>query len=121
MKVEQAAAGEPHAIDALQRPHIVFEGVRKHYPGTGRGAGRSAGEPVHALQALSFEVARAEVFGIIGRSGAGKSTLLRTINALERPSSGRVLVDGTDVATLDEDALVALRRRIGMIFQHFNL
>ena len=121
MKVEQAAAGEPHAIDALQRPHIVFEGVRKHYPGTGRGTGRSAGEPVHALQALSFEVARAEVFGIIGRSGAGKSTLLRTINALERPSSGRVLVDGTDVATLDEDALVALRRRIGMIFQHFNL
>jgi len=117
MKVEQAAAGEPHAIDALQRPHIVFEGVRKHYPGTGRGAG----EPVHALQALSFEVSRAEVFGIIGRSGAGKSTLLRTINALERPSSGRVLVDGTDVATLDEDALVALRRRIGMIFQHFNL
>ncbi|WP_313280076.1 methionine ABC transporter ATP-binding protein [Delftia tsuruhatensis] len=121
MKVEQAAAGEPHAIDALQRPHIVFEGVRKHYPGAGRGAGRSAGEPVHALQALSFEVARAEVFGIISRSGAGKSTLLRTINALERPSSGRVLVDGTDVATLDEDALVALRRRIGMIFQHFNL
>ena len=119
MKVEQAAAGEPHAIDALQRPHIVFEGVRKHYPGTG--TGRSAGEPVHALQALSFEVARAEVFGIIGRSGAGKSTLLRTINALERPSSGRVLVDGSDVATLDEDALVALRRRIGMIFQHFNL
>jgi len=119
MKVEQAAAGEPHASDALQRPHIVFEGVRKHYPGTG--TGRSAGEPVHALQALSFEVARAEVFGIIGRSGAGKSTLLRTINALERPSSGRVLVDGTDVATLDEDALVALRRRIGMIFQHFNL
>ena len=121
MKVEQAAVGEPHAIDALQRPHIVFEGVRKHYPGTGRGTGRGAGEPVHALQALSFEVARAEVFGIIGRSGAGKSTLLRTINALERPSSGRVLVDGTDVAPLDEDALVALRRRIGMIFQHFNL
>ncbi len=119
MKVEQAAAGEPHAIDALQRPHIVFEGVRKHYPGTG--TGRSTGEPVHALQALGFEVGRGEVFGIIGRSGAGKSTLLRTINALEKPSSGRVLVDGTDVATLDEDALVALRRRIGMIFQHFNL
>jgi D-methionine transport system ATP-binding protein len=120
MKVELAAAGEAHARgapdkpDAPLRPHIVFEGVRKHYPGKG-------GAAVQALEALSFEIARAEVFGIIGRSGAGKSTLLRTINALERPSGGRVLVDGTDVATLDEDALVALRRRIGMIFQHFNL
>ena len=121
MKVELAAAGEAHAagapdaLDALQRPHIVFEGVRKHYPGAG------AGQPVQALEALDFEVGRGEVFGIIGRSGAGKSTLLRTINALEKPSGGRVLVDGTDVATLDEEALVTLRRRIGMIFQHFNL
>ena len=68
-----------------------------------------------------FSIARGEIFGIIGRSGAGKSTLLRTINMLERPGAGRVLIDGADVGQLDEDGLVALRRRIGMIFQHFNL
>ena len=113
MKVDLAAAGEAQARHAGPQAHIVFEGVCKHYPG--------AGGPVQALQALSFEVARAEVFGIIGRSGAGKSTLLRTINALEQPSGGRVLVDGTDVGALDEQALAGLRRRIGMIFQHFNL
>ncbi len=74
-----------------------------------------------ALEAVSFSVARGEVFGIIGRSGAGKSTLLRTINALEAASGGSVHVDGVDVGALDEDQLVQLRRRIGMIFQHFNL
>lgn len=119
MKVEQAAAGEPHAIDALQRPHIVFEGVRKHYPGTG--TGRSAGEPVHALQALSFEVARAEVFGIIGRSGAGKSSLVRCLNLLNRPTSGQVLVGGRDLMQLSDAELRTARRDIGMVFQHFNL
>ncbi|MDR0225302.1 MAG: ATP-binding cassette domain-containing protein [Burkholderiaceae bacterium] len=117
MKVELAAAGEAAGKAQVpagpQRPHIVFDGVHKQYQG--------AQGPVQALQALSFAVERAEVFGIIGRSGAGKSTLLRAINALERPSGGRVLVDGTEVGLLDEEALVGLRRRIGMIFQHFNL
>lgn len=92
---------------------VVFDAIRKVYEGS---AGR-----VTALEALSFSIARGEVFGIIGRSGAGKSTLLRTINALELPSSGHVRVDGVDVGTLDEDGLVQLRRGIGMIFQHFNL
>jgi D-methionine transport system ATP-binding protein len=94
-------------------PHIVFDQVHKEYPGPSG--------PVKALDAISFDVRRGEVFGIIGRSGAGKSTLLRTINRLEDASGGRVQVDGVDVNTLDEDGLVALRRRIGMIFQHFNL
>ncbi|CAB3869952.1 methionine ABC transporter ATP-binding protein [Achromobacter animicus] len=93
--------------------HIVFEGLQKQYQGP-------AG-PVVALSDVSFSIARGEVFGIIGRSGAGKSTLLRSINMLERPSAGRLRVDGVDVGSLDEDALVGLRRRIGMIFQHFNL
>ncbi len=93
--------------------HIVFEGLQKRYEG--------AQGPVAALSDVSFSIARGEVFGIIGRSGAGKSTLLRSINMLERPSAGRVLVDGVDVGGLDENALVGLRRRIGMIFQHFNL
>jgi len=66
-------------------------------------------------------VAPGEIYGVIGRSGAGKSTLLRVINGLERASTGRVLVDGTEVGALDGAGLRALRRRIGMIFQHFNL
>ncbi|WP_420840740.1 methionine ABC transporter ATP-binding protein [Herbaspirillum robiniae] len=93
--------------------HVSFSRVSKRYAGAAHG--------VLALEEVSFEVRRGEVFGIIGRSGAGKSTLLRTINALELPSSGAVKVNGTDVGALGEDALVALRRRIGMIFQHFNL
>ncbi|MGO4328019.1 methionine ABC transporter ATP-binding protein [Cupriavidus sp. 2TAF22] len=76
---------------------------------------------VHALREIDVDIPAGGVFGIIGRSGAGKSSLLRTINRLETPSSGSVLVDGADLATLDAAALVALRRRIGMIFQHFNL
>ncbi len=104
---EQAEAG------AARDAHIVFDGLRKHYQGP-QG-------PVAALSDISFSIARGEVFGIIGRSGAGKSPLLRSINMLERPSAGHVWVDGVDVGSLDEDALVGLRRRIGMIFQHFNL
>ena len=104
---EQAEAG------AARDAHIVFDGLRKHYQGP-QG-------PVAALSDISFSIARGEVFGIIGRSGAGKSTLLRSINMLERPSAGHVRVDGVDVGSLDEYALVGLRRRIGMIFQHFNL
>ena len=91
----------------------MFDSLQKRYQGP-QG-------PVAALSGVSFSIARGEIFGIIGRSGAGKSTLLRTINMLERPGAGRVLIDGADVGQLDEDGLVALRRRIGMIFQHFNL
>ena len=105
------AAGAPQS--PARDAHIVFESLQKQYQG--------AAGPVTALSNVSFSIARGEVFGIIGRSGAGKSTLLRSINMLERPSAGRVLVDGVDVGSLDEDALVGLRRRIGMIFQHFNL
>jgi len=64
---------------------------------------------------------RGEIFGIIGRSGAGKSTLVRCLNLLERPSAGAVVLDGIDLTRLDGPALNAQRRRIGMIFQHFNL
>ncbi len=101
------------AADAARDAHIVFDGLQKRYQGP-QGT-------VTALADISFSIGRGEVFGIIGRSGAGKSTLLRSINMLERPSAGHVRVDGVDVGSLDEDALVGLRRRIGMIFQHFNL
>ncbi|MBN9369071.1 MAG: ATP-binding cassette domain-containing protein [Comamonadaceae bacterium] len=91
----------------------AFRGVAKTY--------RSSAGTVQALDAISLEIAPGSIFGIIGRSGAGKSSLLRTINRLEQPTSGQVLVDGVDIGTLSEAGLVQLRRRIGMIFQHFNL
>ncbi|SFG30270.1 methionine ABC transporter ATP-binding protein [Methylobacterium gossipiicola] len=92
---------------------VRFEAVSKSY--------RTVTGTVRALEAIELTIPAGAIFGIIGRSGAGKSSLLRTINRLEEPSSGRVLVDGEAVGTLDADGLVALRRRIGMIFQHFNL
>jgi D-methionine transport system ATP-binding protein len=74
-----------------------------------------------ALDGVTLEIERGEIFGIIGRSGAGKSTLIRTINALERIDAGRIVVDGRDLSVLDEAGLNGVRRNIGMIFQHFNL
>ncbi|EJN01454.1 methionine ABC transporter ATP-binding protein [Herbaspirillum sp. YR522] len=74
-----------------------------------------------ALADIDLDIAQGEVFGIIGRSGAGKSTLIRTLNMLERPDAGRVLIEGVDITTLGHEALLGLRQRIGMIFQHFNL
>jgi D-methionine transport system ATP-binding protein len=110
---------EPHnAIQTelhpdLNRAHVRFIGLGKTYDGQ-QG-------PVAALHGIDLAIQRGEVFGIIGRSGAGKSSLIRTINRLEQPSSGRVLIDQVDIGEFDEDRLVALRRRIGVIFQHFNL
>ncbi len=74
-----------------------------------------------AVRGVSLRVWPGEVFGVIGQSGAGKSTLIRLMNALERPTSGRIFVDGEDLAALSPAALRRRRRRIGMIFQHFNL
>lgn len=74
-----------------------------------------------ALKGVSLDVCQGSIFGIVGRSGAGKSTLLRCVNLLERPNSGRVMVDGADMLALDRSSLSAARGRIGMVFQHFNL
>ncbi|MFN3987888.1 MAG: methionine ABC transporter ATP-binding protein [Rhodocyclaceae bacterium] len=82
---------------------------------------RVDGRDVPALLPTDLRIARGEVFGLIGHSGAGKSTLLRLINRLENPSGGRIVVDGEDVTALDAAGLRAFRRRVGMIFQHFNL
>ena len=97
----------------LSRAHVRFIGVGKTYEGR-QGL-------VDALKGIDLAIQRGEIFGIIGRSGAGKSSLIRTINRLEQPSTGRVLIDQIDIGDFDENRLVALRRQTGMIFQHFNL
>ena len=76
---------------------------------------------VHALSDINIDIADGDVFGIIGMSGAGKSTLVRTINLLERPTSGTIEVDGRDVTALFGEELRAYRRRVAMIFQNFGL
>lgn len=76
---------------------------------------------VKAVDGVSLTIPSNEIFGIIGKSGAGKSSLVRLISMMERPDSGQVLYDGQRVDNLDEKELVLKRRRIGMIFQNFNL
>ena len=77
--------------------------------------------PVKALKGINLTIERGEIFGIIGLSGAGKSTLIRCINMLERPTAGKVIVDGQDMTVMSEKELRKARKNIGMIFQHFNL
>ena len=91
------------------RPVVELQGVVRRF----------SGRP--ALDGISLDVARGEIVGLIGRSGAGKSTLIRCLNGLDRPEEGRVVIDGIDITGLDETGLQPIRRRIGMIFQHFNL
>ncbi|MFD2238905.1 methionine ABC transporter ATP-binding protein [Aureimonas populi] len=96
-------------------PVIRFMGVEKRFRAP------SGGQDFVALNGIDLDIPAGSITGIIGRSGAGKSTLVRLVNGLERPSAGRVVVDGVDVAPLEERALRDVRRRVGMIFQHFNL
>ncbi len=74
-----------------------------------------------ALDDVSFEVERGEFLAVIGLSGSGKSTLLRCINRLIEPTSGTIMWDGVDVTNASQEELRRIRRRIGMVFQHFNL
>ncbi|NWA61996.1 methionine ABC transporter ATP-binding protein MetN [Pantoea sp. B9002] len=76
---------------------------------------------IQALSNVSLHVPAGQIYGVIGSSGAGKSTLIRCVNLLERPTSGRILVDGQELTTLSSGQLTLARRQIGMIFQHFNL
>ncbi|MDR1885385.1 MAG: ATP-binding cassette domain-containing protein [Synergistaceae bacterium] len=92
---------------------IVLENVGKTFDG--------AGSRVEALRDVSLKIGRGEVYGIIGYSGAGKSTLVRCINLLERPTTGRVFVGGAELTAMSERELRNARKKIGMIFQLFNL
>ncbi|WP_247493673.1 methionine ABC transporter ATP-binding protein [Bradyrhizobium sp. 142] len=94
---------------------VRFAGISKTYPAY-------RGKPgVNALQGIDFAIPRGSITGVIGRSGAGKSSLVRLINGLEKPTTGRVVVDGRDISALAGRELRLAQRSIGMIFQHFNL
>jgi D-methionine transport system ATP-binding protein len=92
---------------------IALDGVVKQYQGQNG--------PFSALNNISVHIKESEKFGIIGESGSGKSTLLRMINALETPDNGTVTVDGENVSRLSPKQLRQYRKKIGMIFQQFNL
>ena len=93
---------------------LLVEHVSKHYP--------TRGEPLVVLRDVSLELRRGENVAVLGPSGSGKSTLLSILGALETPSSGRVVLDGQDPATLAEPELAVLRnRRIGFVFQDHHL
>ncbi|TDE33442.1 methionine ABC transporter ATP-binding protein [Antarcticimicrobium sediminis] len=97
-----------------QGASIVFQTVGKTFT-------KPDGSSVSAVDDVSLTVESGAITGIIGRSGAGKSTMLRMVNGLERPTSGQILVGGQDVGAAQGAALRAIRRDVGMIFQHFNL
>lgn len=76
---------------------------------------------IDAVQNVSLKIERADTYGIVGLSGAGKSTLVRTLNLLQKPTTGKVLIDGKDITRFSKEELRKQRQNIGMIFQHFNL
>ena len=108
-----AVSGDP-ALGAAAAVQAVEEAAEAIAPVQADGL-------VHALTDINIDIADGDIFGIIGMSGAGKSTLVRTINLLERPTSGAIEVDGRDVTKLAGKELRAYRRRVAMIFQSFGL
>lgn len=92
---------------------IRFENISKKFDGKGK--------TVHAVKNVNLEIEKGEIFGIIGFSGAGKSTLVRCINLLENPTEGKVFINNEEITSLPAGELRKHRKKIGMIFQHFNL
>ncbi len=92
---------------------IRFENISKEFEGKGKN--------IHAVKHVNLEIEKGEIFGIIGFSGAGKSTLVRCINLLEIPTEGKVYINNEEITNLPAGELRKHRKKIGMIFQHFNL
>ncbi|RSX54100.1 ABC transporter ATP-binding protein [Bifidobacterium goeldii] len=103
-----SAQGERAALMRLD--HVTVE-----FPG------RDGKAPFHAVDDVSLTISKGDIYGIIGFSGAGKSTLVRTMNVLQRVTSGSVTFNGKEISSLSESELKPVRRKIAMIFQHFNL
>ncbi len=99
-----------HAATGGSSPLLAVEGLTKVYP-TGK----------KALGGIDVVIDRPQLVAVIGSSGAGKSTFIRCINRLVEPTAGRILLNGEDIVALDRKGLRAARRRIGMIFQEYNL
>ena len=94
-------------------PLIEVRGLRKVYAVPG-------GEVV-ALDGIDLSIQRGQIYGIIGMSGAGKSTLIRCLNRLDTPTDGEILIDGQNILAMNSKQLMAMRRKVSMIFQSFNL
>ena len=99
-----------NSVSPSEKPYLVVEHLKKEYV---------AGKVV--LSDINLTISDTKIAAIIGPSGTGKSTLLRCINRLVEPTEGKILIDGVDICTLGGSSLRAARRRIGMIFQEFNL
>jgi oligopeptide transport system ATP-binding protein len=98
------------------RPLLEVRGLRMHFPVTEGVVGRRVGE-VKAVDGIDFTVNRGETLGLVGESGCGKTTTGRCILRLEKPTAGQILYDGVDIAQMERRQLLALRRRIQVIFQ----
>ena len=96
-----------------ETPLIKVRGLRKVY--------QVPGGEVVALDGIDLTIERGQIYGIIGMSGAGKSTLIRCLNRLDTPTDGQILIDGQNILTMNEKQLMAMRRKVSMIFQSFNL
>jgi putative ABC transport system ATP-binding protein len=115
MSEQTTESGATAVADGPQSGEMVaVHDLRRTY-----GSGETA---VHALRGVSFSVPRGELIALKGRSGSGKTTILNLVGGLDTPDGGRITLDGTDLAGLGDDELLALRRdRIGFVFQSFGL
>jgi D-methionine transport system ATP-binding protein len=109
--------------DTKAQPFIQIRNLNKTFAGrSGRGvAANATPQTVEVLKDINLDINQGDIFGIVGFSGAGKSTLLRCLNRLEEPDSGEIRIGDSVITSLSHNELLAFRRKLGMIFQQFNL